>query len=194
MFVVAAEQDAFEGTPASQMNVDGFLTAPGMFSHQDIDAGSKLLAAHLPDGQLGSLADFGCGWGYLAVQALKRGQAESVALVDAHLPSLQVAVKNVSAHHPGTKISTHWLDLLAETPPAGFDTIIMNPPFHSERETNVDLGVTFVEKAANALKPGGRLAMVANRQLPYEQVLTRCFKRWAEVQSDSRFKVFSAFR
>jgi 16S rRNA (guanine1207-N2)-methyltransferase len=36
--------------------------------------------------------------------------------------------------------------------------------------------------------------MVANRQLPYEQVLSAAFASYAEVARDGMFKVFSARR
>ena len=128
------------------------------------------------------------------MEALKRGQAESVSLIDAHAASLEAAERNMLAHHPNTSVSTHWLDLTQEMPPKGFDTIIMNPPFHTERMTNVDLGLAFIQKASQALKPGGRMFMVANRHLPYEDFLAKSFKHVTAVQSDSRFKIFAVFR
>ncbi len=39
-----------------------------MFSHDRIDAGSRLLAECLPETAKGVAADFGAGWGYLAAQ------------------------------------------------------------------------------------------------------------------------------
>lgn len=52
----------------------------------------------------------------------------------------------------------------------------MNPPFHEGRVTDVSLGQSFIAAAASRLKPGGRLLMVANRQLPYELTLKGLFK------------------
>lgn len=48
-----------------------FHSAPGMFSHDRVDAGSKLLAENLPDDLAGAVADFCAGWGYLAAEALR---------------------------------------------------------------------------------------------------------------------------
>ncbi|MEO1748493.1 MAG: methyltransferase, partial [Pseudomonadota bacterium] len=194
VFIIHCAADHPIDVPVKAAPLAGFETAPGMFSHQEIDRGSKMLAEHLPGGDLGKLADFGCGWGYLSVEALNRANAESVALIDAHAPSLEAAKRNVLAHHPNANISSHWLDLSQEAPLMGFDTIIMNPPFHTERATNVNLGLAFIQKAAQALKPGGRMIMVANRQLPYEDLLGKSFKRVTVVQSDSRFKVFAVLR
>ena len=56
------------------MLVDGrFRTAPGMFSHDRIDAGSRLLAECLPETAKGAAADFGAGWGYLVGACLRKG-------------------------------------------------------------------------------------------------------------------------
>ncbi|MEO1700710.1 MAG: methyltransferase [Pseudomonadota bacterium] len=196
VFIIRAGADANieQADAATPVPVPGFETGPGMFSHAEVDPGSQLLAESLPHGSLGHLADFGCGWGYLSVEALNRGRAQSVTMIDAHAPSLEAARKNLLAHHPGSVASTHWLDIAREDPPSRFDTIIMNPPFHTEQETNVNLGVTFIERAARSAKPGGQLLMVANRHLPYENVLERCFRRWSTLQSNNRFKVFAAFR
>ncbi|MEN0002156.1 MAG: methyltransferase, partial [Pseudomonadota bacterium] len=180
--------------PEPEKGPQGFVTAPGMFSHKMIDAGSALLVAHLPRDAWGALADFGCGWGYLTVEALKIANASHVTLIDAHAPSLEAAQANVVAHHPGVSCATHWLDIATEALPEKYDTIIMNPPFHTGDQTDVKLGVAFIEKASRALKPGGRLLMVANRQLPYENVLNQHFRRWQELASDNRFKALVAVR
>lgn len=193
VFVGDAGQIEFE-QPSPEKGPNGFVTAPGMFSHKMIDAGSALLVAHLPRDPCGSLADFGCGWGYLAVEALKKAGASHVTLIDAHAPSLNAAQANLAAQHPGVPCHTHWLDIASEEVPKRYDTIIMNPPFHTSDQTDVNLGIAFIEKAAGALKPGGRLIMVANRQLPYENMLDRQYRHWQEIASDNRFKALIAVR
>ena len=52
-----------------------WLSRPGIFSWDRIDDGSALLAAHLPDDLVGHVADFGCGWGYLAREDPARSPA-----------------------------------------------------------------------------------------------------------------------
>ena len=69
------------------------------------------------------------------------------------------------------------------SPPAcrpQYDVIVSNPPFHTQsRADRPDIGRRFIAVAAEALKPGGRLWLVANRHLPYEAVLTRELRRGA---------------
>ncbi|MDX8493437.1 class I SAM-dependent methyltransferase [Mesorhizobium sp. VK22B] len=169
-----------------------FRTAPGMFSFDRIDAGSKLLAAHLPDNLGGNVADFCAGWGYLAAEVAERSKGLSALdLYEADFEALEAARINVHAD-PGPRF--FWTDLLAEAVERRYDAIIMNPPFHSGRAAEPGIGADMIRAASKSLKPAGRLVMVANRQLPYEQVLAATFSSHVEVARDGMFKVFSARR
>ncbi len=52
--------------------------------------------------------------------------------------------------------------------------------------------MAFIAAAARILKPGGRLLMVANRQLPYEAALTARFRQWERLHEDGFYKVVMA--
>ncbi|TPI42761.1 class I SAM-dependent methyltransferase [Mesorhizobium sp. B3-1-9] len=171
---------------------DGFKTKPGMFSFDRVDAGSKLLAAHLPGDLKGNLADFCAGWGYLAAEVLQRSHAlTAIDLYEADFEALEAARLNV---HGATEPRFFWIDLLTETVERRYDAIVMNPPFHSGRAAEPGIGAGMIRAASKALKPGGRLFMVANRQLPYEQALSAAFASHTEIARDGMFKVFSARR
>ncbi|TPL45797.1 class I SAM-dependent methyltransferase [Mesorhizobium sp. B2-4-6] len=170
----------------------GFKTKPGMFSFDRVDAGSKLLAAHLPGDLKGNLADFCAGWGYLAAEVLQRSHAlTAIDLYEADFEALEAARLNV---HGAIEPRFFWTDLLTETVEHRYDVIVMNPPFHSGRAAEPGIGAGMIRAASKALKPGGRLFMVANRQLPYEQMLSAAFASHTEIARDGMFKVFSARR
>ncbi|MEM1376278.1 MAG: class I SAM-dependent methyltransferase [Pseudomonadota bacterium] len=191
--VIHAGEVTLEAT-ATRSTVRGFETAPGMFSSEHVDEGSAFLVEALPDGHLGNLADFGCGWGYLSVEAIRACGADSVALVDAHSSSLKSAERNFSSHHPSIKSQSHWLDLTQEETGERYDTILMNPPFHNGGAADPEIGPKFIESAAQHLKPGGVLYAVANRHLPYERQLQVNFKRVETIAESNRYKVFRALR
>lgn len=77
--------------------------------------------------------------------------------------------------------------------PRRYDFIVTNPPFHAQgRADRPDLGRAFLDSAADALAPGGRLWLVANRHLPYEAVLGARFASVRTVAQAEGFKVMEA--
>ncbi len=178
------------------ISADGmsFVTAPGMFSHKHADAGSLLLARHLGEVK-GRAADFGAGWGYLSAMLLKHAPgATALDVFEADYASLQAAKTNLGAWSAQTPTAFHWHDLLAEPVQTLYDTIIMNPPFHAGRSAEATIGQRMIAAAAKALKPGGRLLMVANRELPYEDTLQRAFRRFERIDEDRQYKVIRAVK
>jgi 16S rRNA (guanine1207-N2)-methyltransferase len=170
-----------------------FQTAPGMFSFDRIDAGSRLLADSLPDDIKGAAADFCAGWGFLATELVRRARTLSALDVyEADFESLEAARVNVVGSPDAPRF--FWSDLLKEPAERRYDVIVMNPPFHQDRAADPELGRGLIQAAATALKQGGRLFMVANRRLPYEDTLTASFSRVVEIARDDSFKVFSAYR
>jgi len=171
-------------------NKDGFLTVPGVFSADGVDPASKLLAQALPEKLGRRLADFGAGWGFLAREILKRETVKVLDLVEADYDALECAKANLN----DPRARFHWADATLWKPEAELDAIVMNPPFHAGRKGIPELGQTFIRNAAACLSTGGKLFMVANRHLPYEQALTAAFREVREIGGDGRFKIFAASR
>ena len=173
----------------------GFRTVPGLFSHERVDAGSLLLAQSLPAGLKGAAADFGAGWGYLSVSLARLApDVAAIDLYEASFSACAVARANMAALAPAVAARVLWHDLAAEPVERRYDLIVMNPPFHHGRAAEPAIGEGMIRAAAKALKPGGRLFLVANRPLPYEAVLQQHFARHGETARDERFKVLWAVR
>ncbi|RWB33931.1 MAG: class I SAM-dependent methyltransferase [Mesorhizobium sp.] len=170
-----------------------FRTAPGMFSFDKIDTGSKLLVDNLPTDLRGSVADFCAGWGYVAAEVAARSPGISALdLYEAEFDALEAAKGNIG--NTAAEPNFSWIDLLSEPVERRYDAIVMNPPFHRSRAAEPEIGAGMIRAAAKALKPGGRLFMVANRQLPYEPVLAAAFSSHAEIARDGMFKILAARR
>ncbi len=169
-------------------NADGFLTQAGLFSADGIDRGSAVLAAALPDKLEGKVADLGAGWGFLSHHILKRSGVTECHLVEAEHGALACAKLNVQDE----KARFHWGDARTFSVNNSFDHIVTNPPFHTGRAPDPELGRAFIAATVRLLSRRGVVWLVANRQLPYEQSLSASFKEVAEVAGDTSFKVFRA--
>lgn len=176
--------------PDASTEVDGFITAPGVFSADGIDPASALLSDCLPQKLGATVADLGAGWGYLSTQILTRPGVKELHLVEADHVALDCARRNV----PRDRAHFHWADARSWKAPGPVNTVVMNPPFHSGRSAEPELGQAFIAAAANMLVASGQLWMVANRHLPYETVLGQRFGSVQEVAGDNRFKVLHAQR
>lgn len=175
--------------------LDGrFVSRPGVFAWDRIDAASALLAEHLPSDFGGRGADLGAGWGYLADALLRRNpRMMAFDLFEADARALALARRNLGNMH-GASLGFHWHDVGAGLP-ATYDVIVSNPPFHATaREARPDIGRGFIASAAAALRPGGRFWLVANRHLPYEQALATRFARVVTHAQRDGFKVIEAVK
>lgn len=174
---------------------EGYLTRPGMFSHDRIDPGSALLASNIKGRVSGNVADFGAGWGYLACElAEQEHRLSSLELYEADWHALQAAGENLSARTKELRTNLFWHDLILEPVTRTYDCIVMNPPFHAGRAGQPEIGQRFIAAASGALRKGGKLLMVANRHLPYEQTLAKKFRRVQPLVEDANFKVLEAIR
>ena len=173
-----------------------FISRPGVFAWDRIDAASELLAARLPGDLAGRGADLGAGFGYLSTQVLARCErVTSLDLYEADARALDLAQLNLSRSAATrvipTKLDFLWHDVTAGLP-RRYDFIVTNPPFHQGRADLPQLGRAFIAAAADALDPGGRLWLVANRHLAYEVVLSERFAVVRTVTTERGFKVIEA--
>ncbi|MGJ8611451.1 MAG: class I SAM-dependent methyltransferase [Octadecabacter sp.] len=166
---------------------DGYKTVAGVFSETKIDAGSALLATHL-DGLSGDVADLGAGWGYLSREILTHADVTKLDMIEAEQAALDCAVANTN----DARATPVWTDAL--TYDGSYDIVVSNPPFHTTRVGEPDLGRGFIATAARILKPRGIFYMVANRHLPYEAELDAKFARIEELAGSGAFKIFRATR
>lgn len=170
-----------------------FLSRPGIFAWNRIDSASRLLAHSLPSTLAGEAADLGAGFGYLATELLTRcPRINSLDLYEAESRALDLARHNLASFTIRVPIGYHWHDVTSGLP-STYDVIVTNPPFHTQRRTDrPDIGRRFLSVAANALRPGGSLWLVANRHLPYEAVLKERFATITTIAIQDGFKVIAA--
>lgn len=174
--------------------LDGrFHSRPGVFAWDRIDPASALLAGQLPSGLSGHGADLGAGWGYLSAEVLARcPKVTAMDLYEAESRALELARRNLAGCD--ARLDFRWHDVTAGID-GRYDFIVSNPPFHTPaRADRPDIGQRFIAVAAQALRPGGQLFMVANRHLPYEQILNESFGQVRVAAERDGFKVIVGTR
>lgn len=161
----------------------GFITRPGVFSADGPDKGSEALRAALPDKLKGRGVDLGAGWGFLARDILRRDTVTGLDLIEADKIALDCARRNIS----DARAAFHWADATRFGPGEGYDFVVSNPPFHTGRKGDMDLGRAFISAAAAMLAPNGHFWLVANRHLPYEASLNALFRHVTEAGGNAEF-------
>lgn len=177
-----------------------FVSRPGLFAWDRVDAGTALLAANLPATLKGRAADLGAGYGALADALLARAPGISeLDLYEAEDRALELCRQNLAPYllpkdGGATKLQFFWSDVTRGLERRDYDVIVSNPPFHEGRADRADIGQAFIRAAAQGLKPDGEFWLVANRHLPYEATLGEHFPSVATVTENEGYKVLRAIK
>lgn len=189
--------DAWLALDAIRPILDGrYVSRPGLFAWDRIDAASALLAEHLPSTLHGHVADLGAGYGYLSTELVRRCERiQAIDLYEAEQRALEPARLNLerAIAAAGRPVATtqFWHDV-AHGLERRYDAIVSNPPFHQGRADRPELGQAFITAAAKALRADGELWLVANRHLPYEATLAARFGEVRRVAEREGYKVIAA--
>ena len=168
----------------------GLYGQPGMFSFDRLDPGTALLLDHLPALQ-GRGADLGCGAGVLARHILQAAKVGSVVGLDLDRRAIEACAMGLR----DARFQAQWRDVRAQgTGLKNLDFVVMNPPFHDAGQEDQALGLTFIVRAAESLRPGGKLWLTANRHLPYEAVLRAHFSALHLHAEGHGYKIYEAVR
>lgn len=157
----------------------------GCYAAGKLDPGSArlldALAAHGAIPPASDVLDLGCGWGPLALAAVESGA--SVVASDDDLAAVRSCARTVPA-----------ADVLHADADRGladgrtFARVLMNPPFHVGTGVRLDLARALLRAARRRVARGGEAWLVANAQLPYENVFDAA-DTVDEIGRDGGFKV-----
>ncbi|MEX2237608.1 MAG: methyltransferase [Dehalococcoidia bacterium] len=165
---------------------------PFVFAGGDVDPATAMLIDAIELRGDERLLDLGCGAGIVGL-ALSAHLSRGIALMtDSNACAVALSRRNQLRN--GTPNAAVCLAVgSAGASPGAFDVVAINPPFHSSREHDRNLGAGLIESGFAACRPGGALYVVANRFLRYERLMSS-FGETSEIAGDTRFKVLRTVR
>ena len=171
------------------------VSKPGVFAWDRLDDGTSRLISAMEIRPQDHVLDLGCGTGLAGVAAARRTGADGVFLVDADVRAVESARRTLSANkiaNAEVLLSDCGSAFLSSGEDQRFDAVITNPPFHQGVGVDYEVARQFVRDAAQVLRRGGRLYLVANRFIPYEGLILDLFGNVSVGYADRRYQVLTA--
>lgn len=161
-------------------------TQPGVFSWNRIDPGTSFLLENLPELH-GHVADLGAGLGVIAKKILTSKNITHVTLLELDRRAKEASEKNID----DSRRTIFWGDIKKFEFSNVFDFVVTNPPFHVGGIENQSLGKKFIQRSGEILKNGSAY-IVANRHLPYEDVVEQYFSSYKIFAENNAYKIIEA--
>jgi 23S rRNA (guanine1835-N2)-methyltransferase len=165
---------------------------PGVFSRDHMDIGSRFFIQQISqlNALSGKVIDLGCGNGLLSIACQHYFPAQDIDLIlcDDSSLALQSAKDNLLARNY-TKGEFYHTDALLNVKIKA-NTILCNPPFHSGNRLSTAAAERMFRQASQLLHEDGQLLVIANRHLPYAQLLKKGFKNIKQLNSDAKFVIY----
>ena len=192
------DADELEGRSYGGFQIEGtrveLVTAPGVFSADDLDPASRLLLETVVLPHKGRVLDLGCGPGALGLYAALRAPGTSVTMIDSDIAAVNCAEEGV--HRNGLEnvrvLAGDGIDVVRKE---RFDVVMTNPPMHRAGRRETGLVERFVREAAHVIGRKGRLWLVTAPTVPVMRVLKELFTEITITDDeDGKFRVYDAIR
>lgn len=168
-----------------------------VFARESLDIGARLFLEHLPEIKANQqVIDLGCGNGVLGLSALSQQPEAQISFYDESFMAVASAQANIEQNLPSQLNQCQFVvdDCLTSAPTNGVDIILCNPPFHQQQATTDHIAWQMFNDSFKALKKGGQLRIVGNRQLGYHVKLKRIFGNCQTIASNKKFVILSAIK
>jgi 16S rRNA (guanine1207-N2)-methyltransferase len=166
------------------------VSYPGVFSHGELDPGTRFLLETLDRPFFRRALDWGCGAGVIGTYLQLLRPDASVDLTDSHAMALRSARETLETN--GLSAERVYASDGFSGVRGIFDLIVTNPPFHAGVKTELSVTERMIQESGRYLVPGGRLVLVANAFLRYPNVLRESFTEVRVLAENPSFRVYEA--
>lgn len=174
------------------------LNYPNVYSGERLDQGARFMLEHIPvDAELRHIIDLGCGNGVLSVKAAQLNPEARITCIDESFMAVESARRNLEVNLGKERqfqfIANNCLD--------GFKKhssylVLCNPPFHQGQAVTDHIAWQMFCDAKHILCKEGKLLVIGNRHLDYDDKLCRLFgeENVTTIASNSQFVILEAVK
>ena len=172
-----------------QKSVVSIAFLPGVFSSGELDAGTKLLVDNIQPKLTGKVLDFACGAGIIACAVASEHSDVELTLCDVNALALYCARLSLKKNNlKGDVIASNGLAEIG----GKFNHIFTNPPFHTGIKTDYSVTEEFIGEVKSRMLPNASLTLVANRFLPYPDILKASLGRVKTIAQTTKFNLYQS--
>jgi len=163
-----------------------FKACKGLFSPHSLDNGSRLLIENVELKESEDILDLACGYGAVGLFLEKIFDC-NVSFTDDNALATHYTQRNIEKNGSNaSRIENK--DCLDGFKNQKFDAIISNPPTHQGSKITDEM----FKKSYQQLRPEGKLFIVYNQNMGFENQLSNLFKKVEIVAEKNNFKVAKA--
>ncbi len=164
-----------------------FEVAPGLFSYEEVDKGTKLLIEYAEIPEQGVVLDVGCGYGAIGITIAKLNPRLRVYMVDVNKEAVKLAKRNAKRNKVEDRVVVLHGDLYEPVKNMKFDAIYSNPPLAA----GMDVVLRIIEEAPSHLNKGGTLQVVVRKGAEtVRKAMERAFGNVKKLVAKSGYRVF----
>lgn len=179
----------------TQINVGGLSytisSLPGVFGHNELDPGTRLLLENIKQVPAGKVLDFACGTGVIGCYLGLKRPNSTITMCDVSALAVACAERSASLNKIKAKvIASNGLSELSSS----FAAVYTNPPFHTGVQTDYSITDNFIANVRSHLQGDGLLLLVANHFLKYAAMIEKNLGSVSCIASTTKFKLYQAHK
>ena len=171
------------------------FSLPGVFGHKQFDPGTQLLLAQFEPRSVklvnmkGQVLDFACGTGIIGTYFAKLNTKVKVTMSDVSALAIYCTKQTLELNAvEGIVIASDGMKQVE----GYFEHIVSNPPFHTGIRNDYTITQQFIAQAHKQTRPRGTLDIVANKFLPYSEVMSGLYFRSKTLVSTNKYNIYEA--